>query len=79
MIVISIAITAVFIYFVIMVPIQYTYLVEMKKQQASKASQQDYYDDAPTPYQVIHYQLQSSPFFLPANLVASIIYRFKHG
>ena len=77
--VLSIIITIVFIYFVIMVPLQYSYIKELKKAQASPSSQQELYDASSPSTQQMHYQIQSNLFFVPANAVASLIYRIQHG
>ena len=77
--VLAIVITIVFIYFVIMVPLQYSYIKELKKAQASHSSQQDLYDTSSPSTQLTHYQIQSNIFFVPANAVASLIYRIQHG
>ncbi|MGZ9587315.1 DUF3949 domain-containing protein [Paenibacillus marinisediminis] len=73
----AIAFTVVFIYLVIMVPIQYSYLIELRKQQ--QARQNECYDQSSVPEQMAHDSISSNSFFKPANLIASWIIRLTQG
>lgn len=77
--VVAIVITVLFIYFVIMVPLQYSYIKELKKTQAAHRSQQELHDQSSPSMQLMHDQVQSNFFFVPANAVASLIYRIQYG
>ncbi|GAM13584.1 DUF3949 domain-containing protein [Mesobacillus selenatarsenatis] len=63
----------------IMTPIQYKYIKkmgELKKEQ--KLTQRKMYEEMPVQEEVLHMNLQSNPLFIPANIIAGMIYKFRH-
>ncbi|MFT9599144.1 DUF3949 domain-containing protein [Mesobacillus sp.] len=63
----------------IMTPIQYKYIKkmeELKKEQ--KLTQSKMYEEMPVQEEILHMNLQSNPLFIPANIIAGTIYKFRH-
>nr|WP_256558300.1 DUF3949 domain-containing protein [Halobacillus sp. A1] len=56
------------------IPVQYIYLKNLSEDIGDK-SQQKYYDDQPLGTQLTHFQLQGNFIILPANMIATFIYR----
>ncbi|MCR8846280.1 DUF3949 domain-containing protein [Paenibacillus sp. SC116] len=66
------------LYLLVLVPIQYRYLVHVKHDmEKSTLSQDAYYDSKPLWEQNAHYSMHN-PLLIPANLVASLIIKWKH-
>ncbi|CRK84522.1 DUF3949 domain-containing protein [Neobacillus massiliamazoniensis] len=67
------------LFFLIMIPVQYSYISEMKeRREKAKLSQNDLYDRMSFEEQELHYSVQGSFLTLPSNLVAMIIYKIRH-
>ncbi|MCA0971707.1 DUF3949 domain-containing protein [Halobacillus litoralis] len=61
-----------------MVPIQYRYLIGVKEEQEKKnKSQNQYYEEMPIQEEVLHANSQVNPLFLPANFIAWLILKFQ--
>ncbi|AWB45224.1 hypothetical protein DCC85_13965 [Paenibacillus sp. CAA11] len=61
-----------------MIPVQYSYIGELRKrQQSSGKSQQELYQDMPFGEEQLHAHQQGA--FWPASIVAGLIYKRKHG
>ncbi|WP_064094412.1 DUF3949 domain-containing protein [Rossellomorea aquimaris] len=59
-----------FIVTMIMVPIQYRYIKRVEEER-----KEDTYERMSAQEQFLHYNAQSNPLFLPANIIAYIIYK----
>ncbi|SFE35605.1 Protein of unknown function [Bacillus sp. OV194] len=67
------------LYFIIMIPIQYSYISGMKERSRNTSlSQQEMYDQMPVQEEQLHYHVQGNLFNLPSAIVASLIYKLKH-
>ncbi len=64
---------------IVMVPIQYRYIKRMEEEKKRKKAQGKIYEDMPVQEQILHQNAQMNPLFLPANIIAHIIYRVKQG
>ncbi|MCM3124941.1 DUF3949 domain-containing protein [Mesobacillus sp. AQ2] len=63
----------------IMTPIQYKYIKTMEdSQKRRKQILSEMYEEMPVQEEVLHMNLQSNPLFLPANILAGIIYKLRH-
>ncbi|MBT2678120.1 DUF3949 domain-containing protein [Bacillus sp. ISL-35] len=63
----------------IMTPIQYRYIKSMEdSKKRRKQTQSEMYEEMPVQEEVLHLNLQSNPLFLPANIIAGIIYKIRH-
>lgn len=65
------------VYFLIMIPIQYSYISEMNQRLKNK-SHNDVYDSMSFEEQQLHFNAQGSLLNLPSNLVAQLIYKLRH-
>lgn len=65
------------VYFLIMIPIQYSYISEMKQRLKNK-SHNEVYDSMSFEEQELHYNAQGNLLNLPSNLVAQLIYTLRH-
>ncbi|WP_213365857.1 DUF3949 domain-containing protein [Mesobacillus boroniphilus] len=64
---------------VIMTPIQYRYITKMEElKKARKQTQGRMYEEMPVQEEILHMNLQSNPLFIPANIIAGMIYKFCH-
>lgn len=67
------------IYFLMMIPIQYSYITEMKKRlKKQNQSQNEMYDNMSFEEQQLHFNVQGNLLNLPSNLVAALIYKIRH-
>ncbi|WP_144474478.1 DUF3949 domain-containing protein [Cytobacillus oceanisediminis] len=63
----------------IMTLIQYKYIKTMEdSQKRRKQILSEMYEEMPVQEEVLHMNLQSNPLFLPANILAGIIYKLRH-
>ncbi|RSD29483.1 DUF3949 domain-containing protein [Mesobacillus subterraneus] len=63
----------------IMTPIQYRYIKKMEELKKKKSMKQhELYENMPVQEEVLHMNLQSNPLFIPANILAGLIYKFRH-
>lgn len=63
----------------IMAPIQYRYIKTMEdSMKRRKQILSEMYEEMPVQEEVLHINLQSNPLFLPANIIAGIIYKLRH-
>jgi predicted membrane protein len=63
----------------IMTLIQYKYIKTMEdSQKRRKQILSEMYEEMPVQEDVLHMNLQSNPLFLPANILAGIIYKLRH-
>ncbi|MDN4524472.1 DUF3949 domain-containing protein [Fictibacillus fluitans] len=68
------------LYFLVMIPVQYAYISGLKERsKRTGLKQQEMYDAMPVQEQQLHYHTQGNLFNLPSALVASLIYKVKHG
>ncbi|MBT2684301.1 DUF3949 domain-containing protein [Bacillus sp. ISL-37] len=64
---------------IIMTPIQYRYIKKMEElKEERKLTQSKLYEEMPVHEEVLHMNLQSNPLFIPANIIAGMIYNFRH-
>lgn len=73
----SILLSFYLVYFLIMIPIQYSYISEMKQRLKNK-SHNDVYDSMSFEEQQLHFNVQGNLLNLPSNLVAQLIYKLRH-
>ncbi|WP_342540312.1 DUF3949 domain-containing protein [Heyndrickxia sp. FSL K6-6286] len=67
------------LYILIMVPLQYSYISSMKElEKTTRKSHNEIYEDMSFENEQLHYHLQGSIFNLPSNLIASVVYKFRH-
>lgn len=63
----------------IMTPIQYRYIKEMKRlKEEQKLTQNEVYEKMPVQEEVLHMNLQSNLLFIPANILAGLIYKYRY-
>lgn len=63
----------------IMTPIQYRYIKKMEElKKDTKLSQSEVYEKMPVQEEILHMNLQSNLLFIPANILAGMIYKFRH-
>jgi predicted membrane protein len=63
---------------VIMTPIQYRYIKKMEDlKNERKLIQSKMYEEMPVQEEVLHMNLQSNPLFIPANIIAGMIYKSR--
>jgi hypothetical protein len=68
------------IYFIVMIPIQYSYISAMKKRRKeANFSQNQLYDNMSFEEQQLHYNLQGNLINLPSTLAAMLIYKIRHS
>lgn len=65
------------VYFLIMIPIQYSYISEMKQRLKNK-SHNEVYDSMSFEEQELHYNAQGNLLNFPSNLVAQLIFTLRH-
>lgn len=67
------------LYFFIMIPIQYTYLVGMQeKRRQTGLSQQELYKNMSFGEEQLHFHVQGNPFNIPSAFVAYMMMKTKH-
>ncbi|WP_226644746.1 DUF3949 domain-containing protein [Mesobacillus subterraneus] len=63
----------------IMVPIQYRYIKRMEVIKKKKLlSQSQMYEEMPVQEEILHMNLQSNILFIPANIIAGLVYKYQH-
>lgn len=63
----------------ILLPMQYKYVKHLKEERKELGlSQGEYYDKMSFENQQLHYNAQGNLFFLGANLLATLLYNWKH-
>lgn len=67
-----------FVVTLIMIPIQYRYIKAMEEEKKKNRSQGKMFEDMPVQEQVLHHNAQSNPLFIPANIIAHILYEMKN-
>lgn len=68
-----------FVITLVMIPIQYRYIKAMEEEKKKKKRKSgEAFDNMPFGEAFLHQNAQSNPLFLPANLIAYLIYRVKH-
>lgn len=66
-------------YFVIMIPIQYVYIRELKQQQEkSGLSQSEMYEKMSFSMEQAHFGVQGNLFNIPSSIAANLIYKWRH-
>ncbi|MGG2018163.1 DUF3949 domain-containing protein [Bacillus sp. S10(2024)] len=66
-------------YFLIMIPIQYSYISGLKERmKRTGLTQNELYEKMSFEEEQAHFNLQGSLFNLPSALVASYIYKLRH-
>lgn len=66
-------------YFLIMIPIQYSYISGLKERMKRTAlTQNELYEKMSFEEEQAHFNLQGNLFNLPSALVASYIYKLRH-
>lgn len=64
---------------IIMTPIQFRYIKKMEELKLKQQKTQGkIYEEMPVQEEVLHMNLQSNPLFIPANIIATLIYKFRH-
>lgn len=64
---------------IIMTPIQYRYIKKMEElKKERKQTQGRMYEEMPVQEEILHMNLQSNPLFIPANIIAGLIYKYRH-
>ncbi|MFJ7933799.1 DUF3949 domain-containing protein [Sporosarcina sp. NPDC096371] len=67
------------LYFIVMIPVQYGNITETKKElKKSGKTHNEMYDDMSFEQQQMQFNLQGSPYTLPASLIAEFIYYLRH-
>lgn len=67
------------LYIIVMVPLQYQYISEMKAiKNKTHKTQNEIYDNMSFEEQQLHYNLQGSLINLPSSLIAMLIYKIVH-
>ncbi|OPA77001.1 hypothetical protein BVG16_17175 [Paenibacillus selenitireducens] len=67
------------VYFLIMIPIQYSYISELKKLQLrTGGSQSEMYEKMTFENEQSHFAVQGNIFNIPSTLIASLIYKLRH-
>jgi len=67
------------IYMIIMIPVQYRNIEAVKKElEKSGKTHNEMYEDMSFEQQQMQFNLQGSPFNLPASLIAEFIYFLRH-
>jgi flagellar biosynthesis protein FliP len=70
---------ALFVITLVMIPVQYRYIKAMEEEKKKKKRKSgEVFDTMPFGEAFLHQNAQSNPLFLPANLIAYIIYRMKN-
>jgi Protein of unknown function (DUF3949) len=68
-----------FVITLVMIPVQYRYIKAMEAdKEKHKRKAGEVFDEMPFGEAFLHQNTQINPLFLPANLIAYIIYRLKH-
>jgi predicted membrane protein len=63
---------------IIMTPIQYRYIKKMEELKKQKQlSQSEMYEEMPVQEEILHMNLQSNILFIPANIIAGLIYKYR--
>lgn len=74
-----IIVSAFVLYFLIMIPIQYSYIAEMKElKKRSQSTHNEMYEKMPVGEEQLHYNLQGNLLNIPSNLVAMLIYKIRN-
>ncbi|MFS0862762.1 DUF3949 domain-containing protein [Fredinandcohnia sp. 179-A 10B2 NHS] len=78
--IVFIILAAVFVlYFLIMVPVQYRYIDEMKKsREKANQTQNEQYESMSFQEEQLHFNQQGNLLNLPSALVATIIYKIRN-
>ncbi|GIN87987.1 hypothetical protein J6TS2_43730 [Heyndrickxia sporothermodurans] len=67
------------LYFLIMIPIQYSCISSMKElQKESNLTHNERFEKMTFEEEQLHYHLQSNFFTLPSNIIAMLIYKIRH-
>ncbi|NQD68033.1 DUF3949 domain-containing protein [Bacillus haikouensis] len=68
-----------FVITLVMIPVQYRYIHSMEEEREKKKHEHgEVYDKMPLGEEFLHMNSQINPLFLPANLIAYLIYKAKH-
>jgi hypothetical protein len=68
-----------FVITLIMIPVQYRYIQSMEEEREKKKQKHgEVYDKMPVGEEFLHLNAQINPLFLPANLIAYLIFKAKH-
>ncbi|MGG3560065.1 DUF3949 domain-containing protein [Neobacillus rhizosphaerae] len=66
----------------ILLPVQYKYVKHLKEEDKKRKeiglSQAEYYDKMSFENQELHYNAQGNILFIGANLLATLLYKWKH-
>lgn len=72
-------ISALVIYFLVMIPLQYNYISEMQEKKAkTQKTNEEIIDNLSFEEQQVTYNMQGNLFTLPSSVVAWIIYKIRH-
>ncbi|MGV3467075.1 MAG: DUF3949 domain-containing protein [Heyndrickxia sp.] len=72
-------ISALVLFFLAMIPLQYNYIKEMHEKKArTHKTNEEIVDDMSFEEQELTFNLQGSPFTLPSSLVAWLIFKIRH-
>ncbi|WP_429706693.1 DUF3949 domain-containing protein [Bacillus rhizoplanae] len=67
------------LYFLIMIPIQYSYISSLKERMKKTGlTQSELYEKMSFEEEQSHFSLQGNLFNLPSAIVASLIYKLRH-
>ncbi|MEI4829595.1 DUF3949 domain-containing protein [Bacillus sp. FJAT-53711] len=67
------------LYFLIMIPIQYSYISGLKERmRKTRLTQSELYEKMSFEEEQTHFSLQGNLFNLPSAIVASLIYKLRH-
>lgn len=68
-----------FLFFLIMIPVQYNYIKALNEDPRRKEkSQNEYYEGMSFQEEQLHFNSQGFSLFWPSTLVASLIYKARH-
>ncbi|MEQ2526425.1 DUF3949 domain-containing protein [Robertmurraya yapensis] len=66
----------------ILLPIQYRYIKELKEmdkeRKALGLSQNEYYEKMSFENEQLHFNAQGNPLFIGANILATLLYKWRH-
>ncbi|UYZ23130.1 DUF3949 domain-containing protein [Mesobacillus jeotgali] len=64
---------------IIMTPFQYRYIKKMEEVKIERnLTQGRMYEEMPVHEEILHMNLQSNLLFIPANIIAGMIYKYRH-
>lgn len=67
---------------IVLVPMQYKYVKSLKEMEKERnemgLTQNEYYEKMRFEYQELHLNAQGNSLFIGANLLASLLYKWKH-